>query len=96
MTTLSVLNPMGYPPKVTPKDLAPRLDTLQGKKVFLLDCRFDDADIFLKQMQDWFAEHMPGVQAEMIRLNSVYTRDDPQTWEYIKSNGDAAIVGVGH
>jgi hypothetical protein len=96
MATLSVLNPMGYPPKVTPKDMAPRLDTLEGKKVFLLDCRFDDADIFLKQMQDWFGEHMPGVQAEMIRLSSVYTRDDPETWEYIKANGDAAIVGVGH
>ena len=96
MTTLSVLNPMGYPPRVTPKDMAPRLDTLEGKKVFLLDCRFDDADIFLRQMQDWFGEHMPGVQAEVIRLSSVYTRDDPETWEFIKAKGDAAVVGVGH
>ena len=30
-TQLTVLNPMGYPPRVTPKDLAPRLDTLEGK-----------------------------------------------------------------
>jgi hypothetical protein len=96
MTTITVLNPMGYPPRVTPKDMAPRLDTLEGKKVFLLDCRFDDADLFLKQMQDWFTEHMPGVQAQMIRLSSVYTRDDPETWQYIKATGDAAIVGVGH
>jgi hypothetical protein len=95
-TKLTVLNPMGYPPRVTPKDMAPRLDTLEGKKVFLVDCRFDDADLFLEQMRDWFREHLPGVQAEMIRLSSVYTRDDPETWEYIKANGDAAIVGVGH
>jgi hypothetical protein len=94
--TLTVLNPQGYPPRVTPKDMAPRLETLEGKKIFLVDCRFDDADIFLAQMQAWFQEHLPGVQAEMIRLSSVYTRDDPQTWDYIKSNGDAAIVGVGH
>jgi hypothetical protein len=93
---LTVLNPMGYPPRVTPKDMAPRLDTLEGKKVFLVDCRFDDADIFLKQMLGWFQEHLPGVSAELIRLSSVYTRDDPETWEYIKANGDAAIVGVGH
>lgn len=93
---LSVLNPMGYPPRVTPKDMAPRLDTLEGKRVFLVDCRFDDADIFLKQMQDWFREHLPGVNAELIQLSSVYTRDDPETWEKIKANGDAAIVGVGH
>ena len=93
---LTVLNPMGYPPRVTPKDMAPRLDTLEGKKVFLVDCRFDDADLFLKQMLAWFQEHMPGVQAELIRLSSVYTRDDPETWDYIKANGHAAIVGVGH
>ena len=92
----SVLNPMGYPPRVTPKDMAPRLDTLEGKRVFLVDCRFDDSDLLLKQMQAWFGEHMPGVRAEVIRLSSVYTRDDPETWEFIKANGDAAIVGVGH
>src|SRR5205823_4133031 len=71
-TQVSVLNPMGYPPRVTPKDMAPRLDTLEGKKVFLVDCRFDDAELFLKQMLAWFQEHMPGVQAELIRLSSVY------------------------
>ena len=64
--------------------------------MFLVDCRFDDADIFLKQMQTWFEEHLPGVKTELIQLSSVYTRDDPETWEKIKSNGDAAIVGVGH
>ena len=95
-TKLTVLNPAGYPPRVTPKDMAPRLDTLEGKKVYLVDCRFDDADIFLTQMQDWFGEHLPGVRTELVRLSSVYTRDDPETWETIKANGDAAIVGVGH
>ena len=95
-TQLTVLNPMGYPPTVTHKPLAPRLETLDGKTVYLVDCRFDDADIFLKQMQNWFVERMPGVNAELIRLTSVYTRDDPETWEKIQANGDAAIVGVGH
>jgi hypothetical protein len=95
-TKLTVLNPTGFPPRVTPKDMAPRLDTLEGKKVFLVDCRFDDADLFLNQMHAWFKEHLTGVQTEVIRLSSVYTRDDPETWEFIKANGDAAIVGVGH
>ena len=93
---LTVLNPMGYPPRVTPKAMAPRLETLEGKTVFLVDCRFDDSDILLKQMQAWFQEHMPGVRAELIRLSSVYTRDDPETWQKIQAEGDAAIVGVGH
>lgn len=93
---ITVLNPMGYPPKVTPKQMAPRLDTLDGKTVYLVDARFDDSDIFLKQMQNWFAEHMPNVKTRFVQLSSVYTRDDPKTWEEIQANGDAAIIGVGH
>ena len=30
------------------------------------------------------------------RTLTVYTQDDPATWEEIKANGQAAIVGVGH
>jgi hypothetical protein len=93
---ITVLNPMGYPPRVTGKRLAPRLESLDGKTVYLVDCRFDDSDIFLKQVQAWFAEHMPAVKTVYKPISSVYTRDDPATWEEVKANGDAAIVGVGH
>jgi hypothetical protein len=93
---LTVLNPLGYPPKVNPKALAPRLDSLNGKTVYLVDCRFDDSDAFLGQVQAWFAEHLPQVTTRIIQLSSVYTRDDPATWEHIRATGDAAIVGVGH
>ena len=93
---ISVLNPMGYPPKVTHKALAPRLDTLDDKVVYLVDARFDDSDIFLKQMQAWFANNMPSVKTVFKPMSSVYLKDDPATWEEIKANGDAAIVGVGH
>ena len=36
--------------------------TLDGKTVYLVDCRFDDSDVFLRQMEAWFAEHLPGVR----------------------------------
>ena len=93
---LTVLNPLGYPPKVTRKELAPRLATLDGKTVYLVDCRFDDSDVFLGQMQAWFREHMPGVDAVVKRISSVYLQDDPATWEEIKARAHAAIIGVGH
>jgi hypothetical protein len=95
-TQLSVLNPLGYPPKVTGKSLAPRLDSLEGKTVFLVDCRFDDSVRLLEQVQAWFSRHMPGVTTRMVSLANVYGKDDPQLWAQIKQEGDAAIVGVGH
>ena len=91
-----VLNPMGYPPKVTGKALAPRLDSLEGKTVFLVDCRFDDSARLLEQVQAWFRQNMPGVTTHMVSLANVYGKDDPDLWVRIQREGDAAIVGVGH
>lgn len=93
---LSVLNPVGFAPRITRKALAPRLDTLDGKTVYLVDCRFDDSDVFLKQMQAWFAQHMPAVKTVFKPISSVYLNDDPATWEEIRARGHAAVVGVGH
>lgn len=93
---ITVHNPMGYPPKVVPKPMAPRLDTLNGKTVYLVDPRFDDSDVFLNELKGWFNDHMPSVDARYIRMRNVYTKDDPETWQEIKDNGDAAIIGVGH
>jgi hypothetical protein len=93
---ITVLNPMGYAPKVTHKALAPRLAALDNKTVYLVDCRFDDSEILLKQMQAWFAERMPGVRTVFKPISSVYLKDDPATWGEIKAKGDAAIIGVGH
>lgn len=92
----AAMNPMGYPPTITPSGMAPRLDTLDEKTVYLVDCRFDDGDILLRQMQAWFAEHAPSVRTVFVRKSGVYTEDDPRLFEEIREKGDAAIVGVGH
>ena len=68
---IPVLNPVGYAPKVTPKPMAPRLDSLDGKTIFLVDPRFDDSGLFLRQVQDWFAEHMPSVKTRLVEMSSV-------------------------
>jgi hypothetical protein len=91
-----VLSPVGFPPKVIRKTAAPRLESLNGKTIYLVDCRFDDSIELLKQVQAWFAQHMPGVTTRIVSLSSTYQKDDPKTWAEIKEHGDAAIVGVGH
>src|SRR5271156_6137707 len=93
---LTVLSPLGTPPKINKKQAAPRLESLDGKIVYLVDCRFDDSIELLKQVQFWFTEHMPGVETRLGSLSHYYGHDDPKTWEEIKAKGDAAIIGVGH
>jgi hypothetical protein len=93
---IAVHNPVGFPPKITAKPMAARLSSLDGKTIFLVDPRFDDSGLFLRQVQDWFADHMPSVKTRLVEMSSVYTKDDPKTWEMIKANGDGAIIGVGH
>jgi hypothetical protein len=91
-----VLNPMGTPPKITKKTAAPRVESLDGKTVYLVDARFDDSIELLKQVQAWFTQHMPGVTTKLVSMSAYYGHDDPKTWDEIKANGSAAIIGVGH
>lgn len=93
---ITVLNPVGFPPKINNKSPAPRPESLDGKTIYLVDCRFDDSIELLKEMQTWFSTHMPAVKTKMISLSATYQHDDKTTWKEIKANGDAAIVGVGH
>ena len=91
-----MLNPVGYPPKITRKSAAPRLSSLDGKTIYLIDCRFDDSIELLKQMQAWFTTNMPSVTTKLVSLSNYYGHDDPELWKEIKANGHAAILGVGH
>ena len=93
---ITVLSPMGRPPKMRRKVPAPRLDSLEGKTVYLVDARFDDSIELLKQVQAWFAEHMPTVTTKLVSMSAYYGKDDPTTWKEIQDHGDAAIIGVGH
>ena len=91
---IKVHDPRGYPPKVVGKQLAPRLKTLDGKVVCLVDCLFDNSAIFMEQLQEWFAEKMPEVITEIIRPQQSWV-DDPDMRSKVVQNGDAAILGVG-
>ena len=91
---LIVHDPRGFPPKVTGKRLAPRLETLDGKVVFLIDCLFDNSDVFMDQLQRWFTEHLPTVRIRNIKPRESWV-DDPEMRMAVVKEGDAAILGVG-
>jgi hypothetical protein len=93
-TLLRVHDPRGYPPKVAGKRLAPRLQSLDGKVVYLVDCLFDNSAVFMEQLRSWFAVHLPAIVTRIIRPRESW-EDDPDMRATIVADGDAAILGVG-
>lgn len=91
---LTVHDPRGFPPTITNKQLAPRLDVLDGKVVYLVDCLFDNSDVFMQQVQEWFAEKLPVVKIRTIKPRESWV-DDPNMRAKVVADGDAAILGVG-
>jgi hypothetical protein len=92
---LVVHDPRGYPPKVEGKTLAPGLETLEGKTLYLVDGRFGNgADRFIETLEAWFTEHVPGVRTRVIRWREPFA-DDPDASREIQRSADAAVFGVG-
>jgi hypothetical protein len=94
MAPLTVHDPRGYPPKVTGKRLAPRLESLDGKVVYLVDCLFDNSEAFMNQLQDWFGQNLPKVRIRTIKPRESWV-DDAEMRTKIAAEGNAAILGVG-
>jgi hypothetical protein len=91
-TKVTVLDPRGYPPKVDARGMAPALETLQGRRLFLVDVGFENSDEFMAQLHGWFHEHEPGIRTEVVRMKD---QPDPELYGRIAAEGDAAIIGVG-
>ena len=78
-----------------PLSMAPRLDTLEGKTVYLVDSKFAGGYEFLKEMQAWFSKNMPAVKTVLRRKDGDMFVDDTNLWAEIKEKGDAVVLGVG-
>jgi hypothetical protein len=92
--TIQVHDPRGYAPEIVGKRLAARLEGLDGKTIYLVDCLFDNSDTFTEQLRQWFGEHLPGTTVRVERPKESWV-DDPGMRTRIEADGDAAILGVG-
>jgi hypothetical protein len=79
-----------------PLPLAPRLDTLKGKTIYVMDVGFGGGWEFLEETVSWFSRNMPSTKLVLKHKKTIMFMDEPETWEEIKQNGgDAVIFGVG-
>ncbi len=94
---ITVLNPAVTEKLVERVPLAPRLDTLQGKTIYIVDTNYEGFGRLpvLDEMQRWFAKNMPGVKTILKLKSGSYVADDPGLWKEIAANkGDGVIIGV--
>ncbi|MDD5338633.1 MAG: hypothetical protein PHG35_04375 [Dehalococcoidales bacterium] len=76
-------------------NMAPRLDNLEGKIVFLVNTGFAGGKEFIEELDAWFKENRPNIKTEVRHKQTSMFTDEPQLWAEIKQKGDAAILGVG-
>jgi len=75
--------------------MAPRLDSLEGKTVYLVNTGFAGSKEFMEEVQDWFDRNRPDIKTVLRNKQTSMFTDEPELWKDIKENGDAVIFGVG-
>ena len=94
---ITVMNPAIANKMVDRIPLAPRLDTLDGKTIYLVDINWggpDAAYSVFEEMKDWFAQNKPAVNIIIKRKSGMYTADDPPLWKEIASKAQGALIGI--
>jgi hypothetical protein len=93
---LEVLNPRGLPPPITLIPMAKRLDTLDGKTIYLVSDGFPGADAFLNQISIWFKKNMPSVTTVYRLKAGGFADDDPKLMAELKDKANGVIMAIGH
>ena len=78
-----------------PRRMAERLDTLEGRTIYLVDTGFAGSNEFLQEVQEWFVKNMPEVKTVLhVKAGNTFA-DDPETWMLLKKEADGVVFGVG-
>ena len=91
---ITVLNPLGTPPPIEKKQMAKRLDTLDGKTIYMINTGFPNSGRLLEELGNWFKANYPKINIVMARGGMTNIPQNVMT--EIGEKGDAVILGVGH
>jgi len=94
---ITVMNPVVESKLAERLPLSPRLDTLAGKTLYMVDINWGGPQAgysVFQQMEAWLASNIPSVTVVIVRKNGPYMTEDPALWQEIADKGDAAIVGI--
>jgi hypothetical protein len=92
---ISVLSPRGTAPPIELIPMAPRLDTLEGKTIYLAGINFRPLHQGLVEIHRILTERYPKTTFILKVKEGSYFVNDQKLWDEIKEKADGAIIGVG-
>ncbi len=93
---ITVLNPRGIQPPIRLIPMAPRLDSLDGKTIYIVDTNYPLTEPFVQEIQKVMAVHYPKTNWVYKKKIGSYFDDDPKLWQEIKEKGHGMIMAIGH
>jgi hypothetical protein len=96
--TIRILNPATVSNQVERVPLAPRLDTLEGKSIYLIDVNWGSGDLegaytFLTLTAEWLEQEY-NCTTKVVKKKGAYFFGDPDLFAEAGENADAVIFGV--
>jgi hypothetical protein len=95
---ITVLNPAISTKLIERVPLGPRLTTLEGKTIYLVDMQWggpEAAYSVFEEMKNWFSRNMPSVKVVIKRMGSGPFGDDPALRkEIVDKKVDGVITGI--
>jgi hypothetical protein len=92
----TVINPAGQLPALEQSPMAPRLDSLKGKTVYIVSLTWPYTHQFMEVLRKILSGTFPETTFILRKKNGLYAEDDPRLWGEIQEQGQAAILGIGH
>jgi len=96
MEKISVIDPRGQQPLLRQTPMTPRLNSLDGKTVYLVHLNWPHTFQFTEELWKVLSARFPRTKFVLKKKMGAYAQDDPQLWGEIQEKGNAAIVSVGH
>jgi hypothetical protein len=93
---ITVLNPLGTPPPLELKAMAPRLNTLDGKTIYLVDDGYPGSDNLLLEMEKGFKQTYPKTNFHYVKKTTFMAQKDPALWAEMQQKADAMVIALGH
>ena len=93
---LTVLNPLGTPPPIKLRDMAPRLDTLKDKTIYIINDGYPGSNLLLGELKSVLEGKYPDTKFVYRDKPGGFGTEDETLWNEMGEKADAMIIALGH